>query len=95
MAGSKQKDATTGRSGRYITQPNGYRAFIPVSLPPNPPIRLQGELQSLLSTALPFPAISIPIPYPNPTGQRPTPCQPRASAAPPWVQSPPPFSPKG
>ena len=39
------------RSGRYERQPTGYRAFLPASLPPTPPIQITGELQSLLSTA--------------------------------------------
>ena len=39
------------RSGRYVTQQSGYRAFIPAPLPPIPPIRLEGELHSLLSSA--------------------------------------------
>jgi Fic family protein len=39
------------RAGRYVTQSTGYRAFIPARLPPVPPIRLAGELQSLLSQA--------------------------------------------
>ena len=39
------------RSGRYIKQPTGYRAFIPAQLPPEPPIKLEGELQALLSQA--------------------------------------------
>jgi len=39
------------RSGRYIKQPTGYRAFIPAPLPPEPPIKLEGELQALLSQA--------------------------------------------
>jgi Fic family protein len=44
------KDGTS-RAGRYERQPTGYRAFIPAALPPNPPLRLEGELQSLLSLA--------------------------------------------
>src|SRR5438552_12304614 len=40
-----------GRSGRYITQPTGYRAFFPAVLPPRPEIALDGELQLLLSQA--------------------------------------------
>ena len=32
-------------------QPSGYRAFIPASLPPDPPIKIDGELQTLLSQA--------------------------------------------
>ena len=39
------------RAGSYLTQPSGYRAFIPAALPPVPTIRLEGELQSLLSLA--------------------------------------------
>lgn len=42
---------TQGRAGRRERQPSGYQAFIPAPLPPNPPIRLQGELQELLSRA--------------------------------------------
>jgi len=39
------------RAGRDLRQPNGYRAFIPAPLPPDPPIRLEGELLALLSEA--------------------------------------------
>ena len=39
------------RAGRYIRQLSGYRAFIPNPLPPDPPIRSEGELQNLLSRA--------------------------------------------
>jgi hypothetical protein len=39
------------RSGRYQSQLTGYRAFVPAALPPNPPVRMDGELQSLLSLA--------------------------------------------
>lgn len=39
------------RSGGYQRQLSGYRAFHPAPLPPDPPIRLEGELQSLLSLA--------------------------------------------
>lgn len=39
------------RAGRYIAQPTGYRAFSPAPLPPQPPVRLEGELQGLLSKA--------------------------------------------
>ena len=39
------------RSGRYITQPNQYKAFIPTHLPPEPPIRIEGDMQSLLTDA--------------------------------------------
>lgn len=39
------------RAGHYQRQPTGYRAFIPAALPPTPPLRMQGELQTLLSQA--------------------------------------------
>lgn len=39
------------RAGRYVQQSGGYRAFLPASLPPEPPVRLEGELQALLSRA--------------------------------------------
>jgi Fic family protein len=39
------------RAGRYITQPTGYRAFMPAPLPPQPALALGGELQGLLSGA--------------------------------------------
>lgn len=42
---------SVGRSGRYIQQPTGYRAFIPAPLPPKPPIDLSDELRALLSSA--------------------------------------------
>jgi Fic family protein len=41
----------TGRAGTYRRLPQGYRAFIPAPLPPNPPIRIEGSLQALLSRA--------------------------------------------
>lgn len=39
------------RSGRYINQPAGYKAFIPAPLPPDPPIIIMVDLQNLLSKA--------------------------------------------
>jgi len=39
------------RSGRYIKQPDGYRAFIPEPLPPDPPVQFDDELQAFLSKA--------------------------------------------
>jgi Fic family protein len=43
--------ATSIRAGRYISQPTGYRAFVPAPLPPVPPLELGGELAGLLSQA--------------------------------------------
>ena len=40
-----------GRAGTYRQQPQGFRAFIPSPLPPDPPIRIEGRLQALLSEA--------------------------------------------
>ena len=39
------------RAGHYVRQTGGYRAFIPSSLPPNPPVHLDPSLQALLSRA--------------------------------------------
>lgn len=39
------------RSGRFITQPTGYKAFIPNPLPPDPPVKLEQEIQHLLTNA--------------------------------------------
>lgn len=46
-----EPEQQTSRAGRYLRQPTGYRAFIPAPLPPNPPLRLNSELQNLLSQA--------------------------------------------
>ncbi|MCV2449286.1 Fic family protein [Paracoccus sp. DMF] len=40
-----------GRSGTYIQQLEGYRAFVPKNLPPIPPIVFDDELRTLLSKA--------------------------------------------
>jgi Fic family protein len=42
---------SSSRAGQYQRQVAGYRAFIPAPLPPDPPVRLQGQLQALLSQA--------------------------------------------
>lgn len=39
------------RAGRYVRQPQGFRAFIPVPLPPDPPLALDLDLVALLSRA--------------------------------------------
>lgn len=41
----------TGRAGRYVWQPTGYRAFIPTPLPPDPPLALDLPFSALLSRA--------------------------------------------
>ena len=43
--------ALSPRAGRYIKQDSFYAAFIPESLPPVPPIRIDDEFQTLLSKA--------------------------------------------
>jgi Fic family protein len=40
------------RSGVYVRQPTGYRAFIPTPLPPDPPVRVSGALISQADSAL-------------------------------------------
>ena len=39
------------RAGKYVKQLDGYRAFIPASLPPKPPVAMDAELARLLSEA--------------------------------------------
>ena len=39
------------RAGKMVIQTGGYKAFIPKPLPPDPPIKYDSELQSLLSEA--------------------------------------------
>lgn len=42
---------TSARAGRYISQPTGYRSFVPAPLPPEPPLQFDAELVMLLSQA--------------------------------------------
>ena len=49
MAATNETQVT--RAGRYVRQPTGYRAFLPAPLPPIPPIRIEGDLQDVLSEA--------------------------------------------
>ena len=51
MESPETRSATSSRAGRYVPQPTGYRAFIPASLPPDPPVQISGELQFVLSEA--------------------------------------------
>jgi Fic family protein len=39
------------RSRVYIKQVSGYKAFIPSPLPPDPPVKIEGDLRHLLSQA--------------------------------------------
>lgn len=39
------------RAGRYVTQPSGYRAFVPAPLPPDPPLQLTERIVGELSRA--------------------------------------------
>ena len=43
--------ADSTRAGRYISQPQGYRAFVPNPLPPTPPVSLDATLVRLLAEA--------------------------------------------
>jgi Fic family protein len=47
----KEAGSMTTRAGRYVAQPTGYRAFVPVPLPPDPRVDLTGSLRELLSQA--------------------------------------------
>jgi Fic family protein len=46
-----KSDPTSFKMGAYISQPTGYRAFIPSELPPKPPLLLEGDLLMLHSDA--------------------------------------------
>src|SRR5579864_2462947 len=48
--GGAMEPAST-RSGRYIRQLTGYRAWIPTPLPPEPPVQIDRTMLSLLSRA--------------------------------------------
>lgn len=39
------------RTGRFVKQKRGYKAFIPAALPPEPPVKFNSELQTSLSKA--------------------------------------------
>src|SRR6185436_5274785 len=40
-----------GRAGHYVKQPEGFKAFIPEPLPPNPQLNIDQEMTTLLSEA--------------------------------------------
>jgi Fic family protein len=46
-----QVEGYSTRAGQYLKQVNGYRAFIPKPLPPDPPLNIDSELLRLLSEA--------------------------------------------
>lgn len=50
MARNSSKRPRT-RAGRYVRQTDGYAAFIPAALPPDPPIEFSARLATLLSRA--------------------------------------------
>lgn len=50
MASSAASVRST-RAGRFVSQPSGYRAFVPAPLPPDPPLRFDDELLAALSRA--------------------------------------------
>jgi Fic family protein len=43
--------ADGARAGRMVRQPQGYRAFIPTPLPPDPPLVFDGQLATVLARA--------------------------------------------
>ena len=47
----ESRPKTSSYAGCYVTQPTGYKAFIPAPLPPDPLIHMTGALQTLLSKA--------------------------------------------
>lgn len=48
---AEEPNKTSSPMGVYVSQPTGYRAFIPAELPPKPPLQLDGELLMLHSAA--------------------------------------------
>jgi len=48
---SNAADGLSPRAGRFQRQLAGYRAFVPATLPPEPPVNLSGSLQATLSEA--------------------------------------------
>ena len=46
-----KKTGPPGRAGAYVRQPEGYRAFIPAPLPPDPPIEMDTQMVQLISLA--------------------------------------------
>jgi hypothetical protein len=42
---------TATRAGTFVQQSDGYEAFIPAALPPDPPIEVDGDMLAVLSKA--------------------------------------------
>lgn len=51
MLMKRSRDSLANRAGMYIYQLEGYRAFIPKPLPPDPPIEMDAEMMAVLSEA--------------------------------------------
>lgn len=51
MAADRPSKPASSRAGRYVLQSTGYRAFIPATLPPDPPVAVSHAMQVLLSQA--------------------------------------------
>lgn len=43
--------ADVSRAGRFVEQGDGYRAFVPAALPPDPPVEVDADMLALLSKA--------------------------------------------
>jgi hypothetical protein len=48
MGSPEIRSTISTRAGRYLTQPTGHRAFIPVPLPPDPPVQITGQLHPVV-----------------------------------------------
>jgi Fic family protein len=51
MIANDNKGIPSTRSGVYVRQPAGYRAFVPRPLPPDPPVHFDAELLDVLASA--------------------------------------------
>lgn len=46
-----QMESKTTRAGRFVTQPGGFKAFVPAGLPPDPPLQMDADLVTSMSRA--------------------------------------------
>jgi Fic family protein len=51
MITNDDRDTNASRAGSYVSQIGGYRAFVPKSLPPDPPLQIDREMIQLLAQA--------------------------------------------